>query len=85
MAGQIIDLKSFALDELGRVILPDHLIAKIDANPNIASAGGEWTNTSCAGSYNPSCSNLSACGGSSNWSCSNSFNCNYSSNASSCR
>jgi hypothetical protein len=75
-----IDVAALTIDELGRTILPDDMLDRIEAFDPILSAGA---NGSCGGSTNASCSN-GACGGSSNQWCSNTFACYGASNHNYC-
>ena len=81
MAREIIELESLALDELGRVVLPDGFIDTVVFDQNIMTAGA---NPDCGYSTNGSCSN-GTCGNSANTWCTNSFACQGSSNTTSCR
>jgi hypothetical protein len=66
-----IDVASLAIDGLGRVVIPDDLLDKIEACEHILSAGA---NSLCPGSTNGGCSN-GGCGNSSNQECNNSIYC----------
>lgn len=83
MSRHVIDLQSFALDELGRVVLTDSSVDLIECEPFVLSAGA---NGSCTnGSNGFSCYN-GLCSGSSNYgSCTNATQCINSSNSTSCR
>lgn len=84
MANQLIDLDSFALDSLGRVILSDELLDRVRGEVISPLAGGYTNEFYCSGTWNGSCSNLTSCGSSSNAGCTNNFECRGSSNGS-CR
>jgi hypothetical protein len=68
-----IDVATLAIDELGRMVLSDDLLAVIEASPHIVSAGANsgcvpnsgCTNGSCGGSSNQICTNT-VCNGASN-------------------
>jgi hypothetical protein len=76
-----IDISAMTLDELGRVVLSDAMLERVEKHDQLLSAGG--SNLQCGGSTNGSCTN-SACSGSTNGSCTNQITCGASSNSSSC-
>jgi len=82
MSSQIIELTTFELDPLGRLIVSDEMLESLDKTFDITTSGA---NGFCSGSGNTSCSN-GTCGGSTNsLSCTNSGFCVNSSNSISCR
>lgn len=81
MSNPVIELEAFALDELGRVVLSEEMIDRIDCCQTMISAGA---NISCTGSSNGSCTNSSYCSDSTNSWCTNSFTCTNSINSWSC-
>jgi hypothetical protein len=66
-----IDVAKLGIDELGRTILPDDLLDRIEACEHTLSAGA---NGACWNTSNTGCSNV-LCNGSWNTGCSNSMNC----------
>ena len=80
MGQQIIELESLALDELGRVVLPDDFVDTIQLDALIMTAGA---NPICGDSSNGACTN-GTCGSSVNTWCTNSNSCFNTTNRTSC-
>jgi hypothetical protein len=80
MSNTPIDLACLGVDELGRVVLSDDLLVRLEECASIVSAGA---NLSCPNSSNTNCTN-GACGGSTNGSCTNQISCGGASNARFC-
>jgi hypothetical protein len=77
----IFDCPGLMLDELGRVILADEDLDRVESFGNL-SAGG--INTACTGSTNNGTCTNSVCSNSSNGACTNQLVCGGSSNVRGC-
>lgn len=69
MTDHAINMGELNLDNLGRIILPDEILERINASPFVISAGGandSCSNGECANSTNSTACTNTSCTGSKN-------------------